>query len=185
MNGVEVHFFKSIFSLREKSPSLARFTKRSLSVAVTMTTSAPPVTTSSSWAQKAAAAAGGGGGGGGGSNNALSSSSASAAANADGNASPPASFDSRRYVVLDTNALLLSGNGGAGLARYAAISGSGSDSAKEGETAAPILVTTAAALAEVRDAASREALERLRGSGVCELSLREPQDEDVKAGTGV
>ena len=149
-----------------------------------MTTDAPVT----SWAQRAAAAA-----------------TAGTAAAAPGNASSPAAdastpaaaadanaatallgatgasanaakqtFDSRRYVVLDTNALLVSGNGGAGLSRYAK-----SDS---GDDAPAVLVTTKAALAEVRDAASRQALERTRGTGVCELSLREPEEEDVKAG---
>lgn len=121
----------------------------------------------------------------------------------DANRSSP-SFDPRPYVVLDTNALLLSGNGGIGLSRYAKIGGgkggglggggvgggggdsdvgnASTNSAAADSTATATLLTTRAALAEVRDAASREALERLRGTGVCELVLREPEDEDVKAG---
>ena len=121
-----------------------------------------------SWAQRAAAAAAAAAGN-------ASSSAADISATAAAAAAAGKTFDSRSYVVLDTNALLVSGNGGAGLSRYAKMSG------KEGEEA--LLVTTKAALAEVRDAASREALERTRGTGVCELSLREPVDEDVKAGT--
>ena len=123
-----------------------------------MTTEAPAAT---SWAQRAAAAAG----------NASSSAADTSATTA---AADGQTFDSRSHVVLDTNALLVSGNGGAGLSRYA-------KSGKDGEVPA-VLVTTKAALAEVRDAASRAALERTRGTGVCELSLREPQEEDVKAG---
>ena len=102
-----------------------------------MTTDAPVT----SWAQRAAAAA-----------------TAGTAAAAPGNASSPAAdastpaaaadanaakqtFDSRRYVVLDTNALLISGNGGMGLSRYA-------KSGSEGEAETPaVLVTTSAALA--------------------------------------
>ena len=163
-------FFNRLLSGRANSP-LAGETSRSFAVSEhTMTTDAPVT----SWAQRAAAAA-----------------TAGTAAAAPGNASSPAAdastpaaaadanaakqtFDSRRYVVLDTNALLVSGNGGAGLSRYAK-----SDS---GDDAPAVLVTTKAALAEVRDAASRQALERTRGTGVCELSLREPEEEDVKAG---
>lgn len=100
--------------------------------------------------------------------------SSSAAVDASSAAATDTSFDSRPYVVLDTNALLLSGNGGIGLARYA-------KSDKEGDPPAA-LVTTKAALAEVRDAASREALERMQGAGVCDLSLREPEEEDIQAG---
>lgn len=51
-----------------------------------------------------------------------------------------------------------------------------------GSESPALLVTTRAALAEVRDTASREALERTRGAGVCDLSLREPDEEDIKAG---
>ena len=133
-----------------------------------MTTEAP----ATSWAQRAAAAAAGAAG------NASSAADASTATAA-ADAAARQTFDSRRYVVLDTNALLISGNGGMGLSRYA-------KSGSEGEAETPaVLVTTSAALAEVRDAASREALERTRGTGVCELSLREPEEEDVKAGKRV
>ena len=151
----------------------SRSTSRSLSPkdALALSVADPRVDTmTTSWAQRAAAAGAGGGG------NALSAADAADAAAAAANAAAAREFDSRPHVVLDTNALLLSGNGGAGLARYA---GSGT---AEGTIPAAVLVTTRAALAEVRDAASREALERLRGSGVCELSFREPEEEDVKAG---
>lgn len=136
-----------------------------------MTTEAAPATTS--WAQRAAAAAAAGA-------NAASTADASTSAAAAADAAQQ-TFDSRRYVVLDTNALLLSGNGGTGLSRYANIGrGEGENEAEAPPPA--VLVTTRAALAEVRDAASREALERTRGTGVCELNLRDPEEEDVKAG---
>lgn len=168
-----------------------------------------------SWAQRAAAAAAapvplsaptivvatGGGGGGTTATTTTATTTTSAASMADAPSPPSSSFDPRPYVVLDTNALLLSGNGGVGLSRYAKIGvkkarkGGGDDGgAQEAAAAAAAtaastttttatLVTTNAALAEVRDAASREALQRLQGTGVCELTLREPDDEDVKAGT--
>ena len=139
----------------------------------TMTTDAAPATTSG--AQRAAAAAGGA--------NASSAAADASKATTSAAADAQQTFDSRRYVVLDTNALLLSGNGGAGLSRYANIGGGEGENEAEASLPPAVLVTTRAALAEVRDAASREALERTRGTGVCELSLREPEDEDVKAGT--
>lgn len=163
-------------------------------------TRTPTMTTS--WAQRAAAAAASPApasapaivvaGVGGGSER---TTSAIGAADVDATPPQPSSFDPSHYVVLDTNALLLSGNGGVGLSRYAKIgarrAGEGGETERangaSASTTSPTtteatLVTTQAALAEVRDAASREALQRLQGTGVCELVLREPEDEDVKAG---